>query len=258
MDKKKKLKLLLQIITGLFAALTVFALIYIMLYYNVFHKEHTGAMKPPHIVLLVGAVVGLFVSIFILDKIKREKRVVDSRTMEDRLQSLAENHLKERNLTAEKLHLSLFDVVKKNRLIRVRSGFLSYDLLYFIKPGKWFGFTFHEDYRDNFIDIKIGELYHFSDFMPRLIIVGEYAENIKKLNAVGVTNSKIPLTENASKNIKDALEIIENTFESVILNIDIESELAERKRLAPYLIKELSTFKDLKEVDKNAIMEADL
>ncbi len=171
------------------------------------------------------------------------------------MQSMAEDHLQKRCPVAEKLHLSLKETVKKYEITRVRPGFLSYDLLYLIRPGKWFGFTFHEDYRDNWVDINLGELYHFSDYIPRLLVAGEYTEYVKKLNAEGIINSKIPLTENASKNIKETVEIIIKTFEAVIANIAIEVKSPNKHRLTPYLIKELPTFEALKQVDKNAIIE---
>jgi hypothetical protein len=229
-------------------------------------------MPPPHTVLLVCSIAGLFASLVL-------SRALDNRAIEERGQSLSgfnlqitEYHLKERCPTAEELHSSLSGILKEHGIIRVRSGFYSYDLLYFIKPGKWFGFTFYEDYRDDYIDVKLGELYQIRDPIPRLIIpggktikltattsliiVGEYTENLKKLNVEGIINSKIPLLKkNAYKNIKDTVRIIENTFEAVVKNIDIEVEHTEKKRLTPHLIKELPTFEELKQIDKNAITE---
>ncbi|MDR1697837.1 MAG: hypothetical protein LBR37_02855 [Erysipelotrichaceae bacterium] len=251
MNKKKKLAVLLRVII----VLNISILIYIMLYYTIFHKTHLGITKLHHIILLVGAIIGLFVSMFFLDKITAKPRVTSNRTKEEILQSLAEEHLIKRNPTAEELHLCLVDIVKKHKLIRVRSGFLSYDLIYYIKPGKWFGFTFPDDYRDDYLEIKIGELYHFADLIPRLVIIGEYQEIIKQLNANGVMTSRIPLTKNASRNLDNTLEIIINTFELVILNIETYHDQNDLPRMAPFLLKELPTFKELKEVDKNAIME---
>jgi hypothetical protein len=170
---------------------------------------------------------------------------------------IVEYLLKKRCPTAEKLHSSLSGVLKKYEIVRVRTRFLSYDLLYLIKPGKWFAFSFNKDFRDDYIDLKVGGLYHFGDFMPRFVVVGEYAENIRRLNSEGIINSKIPILENANKNIKENLEIIKNTFEAVIANIDIEIEYEkkEKERLSSYLIKEIQTFDELKEVDKNAVAE---
>ena len=125
-------------------------------------------------------------------------------------------------------------------------------MFYYIKPGKWFGFNYHNECQDNFIEVNIGELFNFKDCIPRLIKTGEYNENIKKLNSENLLNSKILLLEQANKNIKKTVEIIKNTFDIVIKNIDLEVEDKRKEKLKTHLIKSIKTFDDLKQIDLKA------
>lgn len=140
------------------------------------------------------------------------------------------------------LHKGLSEIISKHGIKRVRSGFYSYDLLYYIKPDLWFGFSYHSHCRDNWIEISIGELYQFDDHMPRICIIGKHEEQVKKLNTIGIINSEIPKTENAAKNINKTIDIIINIFDAVITNINAEVISQEKERLSSYLIKKLKTF----------------
>jgi len=53
------------------------------------------------------------------------------------------------------------------------SSCISYESLY--RRGKqWFGTSF--DYRDQYLEVKLGNLYWFKDVMPRVIVMGDYAK----------------------------------------------------------------------------------
>ncbi|MCL2061335.1 MAG: hypothetical protein FWH03_01745 [Firmicutes bacterium] len=154
---------------------------------------------------------------------------------------------------AEKLHLSLLDTVKQNGIKRVKTDFLSFDLLYFIKSDKWFGFTFHNDPRDNFVQIRIGKLYHVKDVMPRLFITGAYTDYIRKLNLDGVLSSKIPILE-PLQNIKEVIKIVEETFKTIIEHIHLEIQDKEKERLQSYLKREIKDINELKQLDTKTII----
>lgn len=153
----------------------------------------------------------------------------------------------------EKLHLSLTDIIKKYDIKRIKTDFYSYDLLYYIEPGKWFGFTYHNCPQDNFIEIKLGKLFTCKDAMPRFIITNGYNEYLKKLNLKGILNSRIPMLEPAA-NINEVIKIIQDTFETVIKNIALEVEDNERGRLQEYLIDEVRDINELQQLDRKIII----
>jgi len=208
---------------------------------------------PVIIICAVICMASIALAIFFV--VPKKLKAKNNLTPEERRQSVIDYHLQKRCRTAEKLHSHLSDIVERHGLVRIRSGFLAYDLLYFIKPDKWFGFTFNDDVRDNYIEVQLGELYHFRDCIQRLVIVGEYIEIIKKLNVKNLLNSKIPLLDNAHRNIAKTIEIIKNTFEVVIDNIDSVADNSRKNDLAAHLTKKIKTIDDLKQLDLNAIIE---
>ena len=254
MDDKNK-KTLAYILVGIFVVSSLFSIIYIFLYYNVFNSEPIGKMKTAHALLLVSTLIGFLASLYFFDKLETGTKQKYNSMLEERRRSAADYLLQNCCHVAEKLHSNLSNTLGKHGIVRVWSGFQTYDLLYFIKPDKWFGFTFHEDYREGHIEIKLGELYHFRSFPMSFIIVGEYTKIIKKLNEKNLIASKIPPLRRGCKNVAKTVEIIENTFDAVIENIDVVFDDGKKMERSPYLIKKIKSIDDLKQLDADAITE---
>ena len=145
---------------------------------------------------------------------------------------------------AKKLHNALSKTVEKYDIKLVKTKCLSYDLLYYIKPNVWFGFTYHNDHRDNFIDLRFGELYTFKDVIPRLVVIGEYFNQVKDLKF-------IPDLNDGDSNIKIVIEIIKLTFESVVMQDNFYVDIKEKERLSLYLSEKIIDIEQLEKIEEN-------
>lgn len=211
-----------------------------------------------YLALLILSVLGLILSLVYISSrsfnIKtKAAKTVKIRPTSEILNGMAQRRLKEVSPEAEKLHAALSDILIRHDITRVRTGFLSYDLLYYIKPGKWFGFTSPTHPSDDFTVITVGKLYHFDDCIPRMVIAGDYSSYLKKLNELGITDVKIPKEKRSA--VKSWQKIIIETFPAVIENIGLEVEDDKEQRLRSYLIKELKTTDDLKTLDPHAVID---
>ena len=234
--REKDMRIVLYVVR----VFSLLALIYVFTYYNILIPkqlvpDHTGSMKIQHLILLISSILGYVASRYIHENLRLlRQKIYDNFPIEERLQLLAKKNPNKPCPFAEELHLKLKAIADKYDITRVKTRFISYDLLYYIKPGKWFGFTFCKDYRDDYIELKLGNLYHYlGSSVPELEIIGGYTEKIIKLNTAGIINSKIPSF--SRKNIKDTMDIIQNTFESIINNLDSKIMKNEKEEVKDYL-----------------------
>jgi len=89
------------------------------------------------------------------------------------------------------------------------SSCISYESLY-RRGRQWFGTSF--DYRDQYLEVKLGNLYWFKDVMPRVIIMGDFSEYCDiNLNDILASEG----LDSVVTHIKDLFYVALNEYEKI-------------------------------------------
>ena len=92
---------------------------------------------------------------------------------------------------------------------------ISNEVLY-QKGRLWFGTSW--DWRDMYLEVELGHLYWFKDFMPRVIILGSYNSYVKEINKFDPSSIEDlkPIVKLIDKTIDEAINIYNNTYENIL------------------------------------------
>lgn len=84
----------------------------------------------------------------------------------------------------------------------------------------WFGGSW--DYRDQYLELDLGHLYWFKDFMPRVIVLGDYGSYSSQVKS---------LLGDAPNYIRKVAEVVRDSIEKAIetYNLRYDEILAESK-----------------------------
>jgi hypothetical protein len=86
------------------------------------------------------------------------------------------------------------------------SGCIDHEAL-FRRQDLWLGTSW--DYRDQYLDLNLGHLYWFQDFMPRVVVVGEYSSHCPRLTRI---------SSSAPDYFELMLQTVADTIEDAILS----------------------------------------
>jgi len=113
------------------------------------------------------------------------------------------------------------DVVLKPKLLEL--GFQEIMLDHCMRPEVLFNngrlwFSASWDYRDQYLEIRLGHLFWIKDVMPHIIVLGDYVDYYSKLKDLPTNTSNYLRTvvEFIRDSIKDALIIYEDRYEAIL------------------------------------------
>ncbi len=115
----------------------------------------------------------------------------------------------------------------------IENGFHEIRLINLIKPeilyrknDLWFGTSW--DRRDQYLDISLGHLYWFKDFMPRIVVVGDYSSYSHEIDRLKKTNEDFlkSVVSKIGETLPDAMEIYKDRY-----NLIFEGYIKKRSRL---------------------------
>lgn len=104
----------------------------------------------------------------------------------------------------------------------IENGFREIRLINLMKPevlyrknDLWFGTSW--DWRDRDLEVSLGHLYWFKDFMPRIVVVGDYSSYLKEteniiLHHTDSVNESLPKVANT---LVKSLEIFESNYDQI-------------------------------------------